>query len=140
MNWSDHPLDAWECAARRPATPVALNGLTTQQVVASGRYVLTGWCLANSGGARGTLQLYDGQDANGTPAGLMELPSNGGSIQSFPYPGIRLTIGLFVVATTATVTGSLYLTPVDDIEGERQAAADRHAQMAGEHAARTAVV
>lgn len=114
--------DAWDYAARCPAKPVPVNALAGNSVLFSGRAVLTGWQLFNSGSA-GTITLYDGQDAKGTIVGMMNLPSSGTPIAGPGFPGVKLLIGLYVVVATGSITGAFWLQPVE--EGEREGEATR---------------
>lgn len=117
--------DAWAYAARCPAKPVPVNAVTGSKTLFSGRAVLSGWQLFNSGSA-GTVTIYDGQDANGTIVGEMNLPSSGTPIAGPGFPGVKLLIGLFVVVATGTVTGAFWIQPVDEVTTEGEATRPHH--------------
>lgn len=99
---------------RLAAQPFSVNGLSTSQQVFSGRCVLMGWALVNTGGAALNVEFYDGQDTKGTECGALRMAATSDDHQQFGPDGILCEIGLYMVLPAAGVIGAVYYRAVVD--------------------------
>ena len=99
-----------DAAVASLAIPFDSAGGNAFQELARGRYLLTGWTLANTSDANPTEGfIFDGVDTNGTRVAYLHAPLSGAMNFAAPYPGILLESGLTVQITAGTVRGSLYV-------------------------------
>lgn len=96
-------------AANLPADPIPLNGSLTGQIVESGRQILMGGTLINSGTVASTWNIYDGMDGTGTQIAQITVPAAGNIPLQMPAAGVLCEIGLFAKFSGGLVTGSLWV-------------------------------
>lgn len=75
-------------------------------LVVSGRTYLWGFGLSVT--AATVAQLYDGQDAKGTPGPAFNFAAAGHQHQWFGAPGILMERGIFLVVSSGALTGAIY--------------------------------
>lgn len=106
---------SWEWlrfAASLPAIPVPLPNLTQNTLLYSGRCILTGLNVDNTGGGSGAFNLRNGVDNTGEYIGIYRLASTAGVQQNFGTLGVMLDIGLFAEIATVTMRGAVFVIPL----------------------------
>lgn len=106
---------SWEALAFFASLPASPNTFTAQSGsgrLVTGRYVVTGYSGINAATTAGTIALYDGQDATGEFISAAVVPASSAFNVALPNQGVQTDIGLFIVVTTATVTGSVLMVPL----------------------------
>jgi len=121
--------EAWQAAQSRPAIALPLLAITTNQLLASGRYLLLGASFHASGGG-GTVILYDGLDTNGRVVMNVGVGAGGTLVPVIGTPGVRCSTGLFIsISGFTSMSGAVWAVPVvTQYEGE----ANRYAHEAME--------
>jgi hypothetical protein len=98
--------------ASLPASPIQFLSQAANRQLATGRYIVTGGNVANSGTATATLTLYDGQDTTGEIMGVINVPASGTANLILGTTGVYAEIGIFMAVTTGVLTGSVLATPL----------------------------
>lgn len=101
-----------EFAAGLPSSHVAVPGNGPWGQLATGRYLLTGATLVNTGTAAATVVIRDGQDANGDVIASLVVPAGGGLPWQGPAAGILAEVGLWAASPGAAVSGAIYVVPL----------------------------
>lgn len=101
-----------EFAAGLPSRAMPITAITAGTLVMSGRAILTGGFLDNVATTAGQFVIYDNTSASGVQVAGGTVAASTISQLSLPVKGILLEIGCFIVPTTATLTGSVYLIPL----------------------------
>jgi|SRR6185437_11708007 len=103
-------------AACRPAMPIPMDAVAGNGVLFSGPCLWRGWALCNKNAGSGDIELFDGQDTNGTPIAYSHQASAGNTVINFGDSGLYCAIGLYVVVAVVPWRGSIFYTPLLDHE------------------------
>ena len=98
-----------EMASSVAADPLPLNSLSGNTLLQGGQLVLRGMCAVNTATTAGVVQILDGNDAKGQPVLNIAVPAGGNCNPAIPGHGILLDIGCYLVLTTVTLTGAVYV-------------------------------
>lgn len=102
-------LGLLETLRERPAVPLSFVGQGGPQRLLGGPCLLVGGAIRNTGAARDDLNLFDGSDAGGIPAGAVGLIANGGAVWGPSDDGLFCRSGLSVTQTVGTISGALWV-------------------------------
>lgn len=101
-----------EFAARLPSRPQPIKAQSASTLALSGRCIVTGLSFLNLATTAGMVDLYDGQDANGTLAWRTPAAASAITVSPIPPNGIFCEIGAFLNLTTVTITGAILIIPL----------------------------
>lgn len=95
-----------------PSQSQSFPATTTGIIVISGRGVLTGWAVKETGGAAPAVaNVWDGTDNRGLLIAPINLAANESNREWFSDWGIAFSRGLFVEVTAGSVSGALWVIP-----------------------------
>lgn len=101
-----------EFAAGLPAKAVPFPVKSAGFQAFGGRCIYLGITGANAATVAGSIILYDGQDATGAQVGNYAAAASSPVSQLGPSNGVMCEIGLWVVPTGITLTGSVLVIPL----------------------------
>lgn len=117
-------------AACRPALPIPMDSVTANGVLFSGPCLWRGWNLTNKNAGSGDIELFDGQDINGTPIAYSHQASGGNAQVWLGDAGLYCAIGLYATLAVTPWRGAVYFTPLSDHELDEYYSG-KHASQAG---------
>lgn len=109
VRWPQGSLEWLLAIASLPADPIPAPAGGAGGLVESGQLTVYGGSLVNSGTAASTVTFLDGQDAKGGLIATLSVPASGTFQWSLPRAGVSLEVGLWMVVTGGSVTGTLYV-------------------------------
>lgn len=99
-------------AAQLPAIAVPFTGMIASTALYTGRCILTGAVVFNSGGSSAIFNLHNGLDANGVPLWLTNVGAGARQQPVLPAQGVLVDIGVFAEVGVGTFTGSIFVIPL----------------------------
>lgn len=99
---------------------LSTDSITGNTLLYNGPLLFRGGNVCNKNAASADYELYDGQDANGTPLAFLHLASGGNYNQWIGAPGVMCDIGLFLSFGGGPLKGAFYVSELDDIELGRE--------------------
>lgn len=106
---------SWEWlafAAGLPAEPIPFTGVAANTLIASGRFIVTGFTTSNASTSAQTFNLRDGLDNTGKV--IVEFSPNASAKQvvSLPSRGLLVEIGIWAECGGGPISGAVYAIPL----------------------------
>lgn len=101
-----------EIIGKMPSLPIQFLNVSASVQLVTGRYLVRGVSLENSGGAGGTLILCDGRDSTGTIIGLQGYGATSSQSQVFGPVGVLAQSGIYLNVNGGTLTGTVWVVPL----------------------------
>lgn len=107
---------SWEWLAlanQLPSLAVPFTNPPAGSIIYSGRCIVRGASIQNTDTAGHQFTLHNGMDASGVIVGDFGPPASSRNVYLLAAEGVLCDIGVFLVASAATMVGSVYLVPLE---------------------------
>lgn len=96
-----------------PAIAIPFTNPPAGSIIYSGRCIVRGATIHNTDTAGHQFTLLNGMDSTGVVVGDFGPPASSRNVYSISDSGILCDIGVFLVASAATMIGSVFLVPLE---------------------------